>query len=73
MLIPFDNLDYTLESSTLSKKEKYYYSLLNVVDKLTPKFDNPNEPNTIIRWFIHAELKKINLKARNPVIITAVK
>ena len=72
-LIPFDNLDYTLEQSTLSKKEKYYYSLLNVFDQLTPKYDNPSSPKTIIKWFKNMEFNKVKLRARNPVIITAIK
>ncbi len=70
-IIPFDNLDIELDENNaqLTKKERYEYSLLNVFDALTPKYDNPNSAKTIIQWFKKAGIWKINLRGRNPVII----
>lgn len=72
-LLPFDNLDSGLKSSRLTKKEKYYYSLLNVFDSLTPRYDNPNPPSKIIKWFKNSGFRKIILRGTNPVIITGLK
>ena len=72
-LIPFDNLDYTLEDSQLTKKEKYYYSLLNVFDRLTPKYENRNTAQTIINWFKEEGFINLKLRQLNPVIITGFK
>ena len=73
--IPFDNLETSLDENgaQLTKKERYEYSLLNVFDALTPKFDNPNTAKTIFEWFKNAKFAKINLNQTNPVIIIGFK
>jgi len=70
-LIPFDNYDSELEkkNAKLTNKEKYEYSLLNVLDALTPKYDNPSSAKTVIKWFEKANFTKIKLRQRNPVIV----
>ncbi len=72
-LIPFDNLDYTLIHSRLTKKEKFYYSLLNVFDRLTPKYEIRNTARTIINWFKKEGFKNLKLRYTNPVIVTGFK
>lgn len=72
-MIPFDNLDYALINSQLTKKEKYYFSLLHVFDRLTPKYDNPSSPTTVLKWLLNKNLKRIKIRGLNPVIVTAYK
>ncbi|MFX1375570.1 MAG: methyltransferase domain-containing protein [Promethearchaeota archaeon] len=72
-IIPFDNLDYALVDSRLTKKEKYYFSLFHVFDRLTPKYDIPNSPKTVLKWFLNKKLKKIDIRGVNPVILKAYK
>jgi len=72
-LIPFDNLDHTLENSNLSTEQKYLYSLLHVFDRLTPKYDNPSSAKQLIGWFKNSKIKVKQIKSINPVIITGEK
>lgn len=68
-LIPFDN--HSLKNSSLTKKEKYYFSLLHVFDRLTPQYDNPNTVKTVINWFKKAGFINIKIKGNDPILVIA--
>ena len=52
-LIPFENHDRILQKAgaTLSRRERYEYSLLVTFDDLTPAYDHPNPPEVLAGWF----------------------
>lgn len=71
--IPFENFKTVLAGSNLTDREKYLLALLNVFDRLTPKYDNPNTVMEIIKWFKKEDLKKIQVTGINPVLVIAEK
>jgi len=72
-MIPFENYRKTLEGTNLTAREKYLFALLNVFDMLTPKYDNPNTVKEVYKWFINENLKGIQIRGINPVLIVANK
>ncbi|MFW9827688.1 MAG: methyltransferase domain-containing protein [Candidatus Thorarchaeota archaeon] len=71
--IPFENFKTVLAGSNLTEREKYLLTLLNVFDRLTPKYDNPNTVMEILNWFKKKDLKGIQIRGINPVLIVAKK
>ena len=75
MLVPFENHDRTLakNNSTLSRGERYEYSLLTTFDALTARYDNPNSPKTICRWFEEEGFESLEVRGRSPAIVVGTK
>ncbi len=70
LLIPFENHARALKKAgtTLSWRERYEYSFLITFDALTPTFDNPNSPETLLAWFEDAGFLDVDVRHQNPVI-----
>jgi len=71
LLVPFKNHQSHLRTagSRLSPEEEYNLSLLIALDALTPAYDNPRSPKTVIGWFKAAGYKDCRVMQRNPVCI----
>ncbi len=69
LLIPFRNLSRGMrrQGTKLTEQELYVLSLLVTFDALTPRYDIPNSPRTIGRWFAEAGFTDVALLGRNPV------
>jgi SAM-dependent methyltransferase len=69
--IPFENSERKLNkhNAQLTDREKYEYSLTTVFDALTPKYDIPNSPKTITKWFQKAGCENIVVRKRRPVVV----
>jgi hypothetical protein len=69
LLIPFRNLSRGMrrQGTKLTEQELYALSLLVTFDALTPRYDIPNSPRTIGRWFAEAGFTDVALLGRNPV------
>ena len=74
-VLPQDNDDLRLvlekDYNILTDEEKYKFAFLNVFDRLTPKYDNPNTVLEVVRWFKNVKLIKIQVNGINPVLIVA--
>jgi SAM-dependent methyltransferase len=71
LLIPFSNHDRVLRKngSTLSRRERYEYSLLITFDALTPTFDNPSSAATLTSWFAEHGLVDVRVLHRSPAVV----
>ncbi|MBM3975946.1 MAG: methyltransferase domain-containing protein [Planctomycetes bacterium] len=70
-LIPFENHDRipSKAGSTLTRRERYEYSLLITFDDLTPEHDHPHPPETLCRWFEEQGYVDIEIRGRRPSIV----
>ena len=74
-LVPFENHDRILEKagSTLTRRERYEYSLLITFDDLTPEHDHPNPPETLARWFEQQGFVDVQILGRRPSLVAGRK
>jgi hypothetical protein len=71
-LIPVYNVERDLPAqSRLTPRERYELSMLVSFDALTPRYDNPQSPKTLERWFRAAGFVDIELRGRNPISMKA--
>ena len=71
-VIPFYSVDRDIAADTaLTPRERYEYSVLVTIDALAPAHDHPQSPRTLRRWFTNAGFERIELRGRNPVLMTA--
>jgi 2-polyprenyl-3-methyl-5-hydroxy-6-metoxy-1,4-benzoquinol methylase len=75
LLVPFENHDRTLRKNgaTLTRRERYEYSLLITFDALTATYDHPNHPNTLVRWLEQEGFEAIQIRGRNPALVVGRK
>ena len=73
--MPFHNFSRYLKKNvtTLSLRERYDYSLLVTFDGLTAVYDNPNPPETVVRWFEAEGFIDIQVNSRHPTIVVGRK
>jgi len=74
-LIPFENHNRILQKvgAKLTRRERYEYSLLITFDDLTPEFDIPNPPETLVEWFEEQGFIDIEIRGHRPSIVVGCK
>jgi SAM-dependent methyltransferase len=75
LLIPFENHDRILAKAgcTLTRRERYEYSLLITFDDLTPAFDHPNPPETLVEWFREQGFIDVRIRGDRPSLVVGRK
>jgi len=71
LLVPFSNHDRVLRKngSSLTRRERYEYSVLITFDALTPRFDRPSSADTLASWFAEEGLVDFRVMHRSPAVV----
>lgn len=75
LALPFENHDRILSKAgcTLTRRERYEYSLLVTFDDLTPEYDNPNPPEVLAEWFEEQGFIDVEILGRRPSLVVGVR